>query len=80
MAGAGFGCVRFRATGLGLGGATAALLSSPLPAFAKSKKKAEEAAIQKETARAAREAMKEYKSRRALALTFTIEKNTTAPI
>lgn len=46
-----------------LGGATAALFSSscPSPAFARSKEKAKEMAMQKATAKEAREAMKEYK-------------------
>jgi len=39
----------------------AATLSVPMPAFAKSKKKAEEEATQKATAKEARQAMKEYK-------------------
>jgi len=42
------------------GGATA-LLTTPLPAIAISKKKAQEKALQKETASEARQAMKEYK-------------------
>jgi len=42
-----------------LGGAATAIL--PLPAFAKSKEKAKEEAVQKATAKEARQAMKEYK-------------------
>ena len=46
-----------------LGGSAAALFSSayPSPAFARSKEKAAEKALQKATAKEAREAMKEYK-------------------
>ena len=38
-----------------------ALFAAPLPAFAKSKQKAEQQAIQKATRREAQQAMKEYK-------------------
>lgn len=47
------------------GGVAAALLSArPLPAVARSKQKAAEMALQKETAKEARQAMKEYKCAR----------------
>jgi len=43
------------------GAATASVLAAPLPAFATSKEKARQKALQKETAAEARQAMKEYK-------------------
>ena len=50
--------VASRRSAIGLGAA----LCAPLPAFARSKEKAKQDAIQKETAKEAKEAMKQYKA------------------